>query len=111
MAPPSSYACSDVRLSVAFCGVVAQHVDPAEQLEGGLDRGFSVGGDGDVELDCQQALVGAYRLLNSLGTAAGGDHLVTSGKRRLGEVHTYTTPGTSNKPYLLVHHKASIMSQ
>jgi hypothetical protein len=83
--PPSPEACSDCRLSVAFCGVVDQHVDLAEQLEGGLDH--------------------------SLRTAVRSDHLVSSGERRAGEFDAHATSGAGDKVDLFVPHKASVMSQ
>ena len=42
---------------VEVAGVVDQHVDPAEPLDGGVHGGLCAGGIGDVQGDGQQVVV------------------------------------------------------
>ena len=85
-------------------GVVHQHVDPPEPLDGRLDGRVDGGGVGDVELHRQQIVVGAERGGDGVRVAGGGHHGVAGGERGLGDVDTHAAGGTSDEPDLLVGH-------
>src|SRR6266571_5418848 len=66
--------CSGQLLEVAGIevgGVVDQHVDAAEALDGGLHHCLGVGTAGDVELDDQQVVRLADGIRHGVGVAAG----------------------------------------
>ena len=71
------------RAQQAVAGIVDQHIDPAERLDGGADGLMCLGFLGDVQLDGQQAVVLA-ELLGDVGRiAGGGNHAVAAFQSRL----------------------------
>ena len=89
---------------VEVAGVVDQHVDPAEPLDGGVDGGLRAGGVGDVERDGQQVVVRTDRGADPLGVAAGGHDRVPGGQGRPGDVHAHAAAGAGDEPDLLLTH-------
>ncbi len=90
-------------------GVVYQHVDTAEPLDGGLDGCARGGGIGDVEVDDQQVVVLAQRGRDVVGPACGGDHRVTGGQGRLGDVDAQTAASAGDEPNLLLAHASALL--
>ena len=88
-------------------GVVDQHVDAAEAVDGRLDRRLGVLRAGDVELDDQQVVRVAERLRDGVGVAAGGDDVVAGGQRGLGDVDAHAASGAGDEPGLLASHGSS----
>jgi hypothetical protein len=95
---------------VEVAGVVDQHVDAAEPVDGSLDGRLGVGRVGDIELDGQQVVVGAEHGADPLGAAAGGNDGVTGSERGLGEVDAHATAGAGDEPDLLVSHVPALPS-
>ena len=88
-------------------GVVDQHVDAAEAVDGRLDRRLGVLRAGDVELDDEQVVGLAEGLGDGVGVAAGGDDVVAGGQRGLGEVDAHAAAGAGDEPCLLGGHASS----
>jgi hypothetical protein len=88
-------------------GVVDEHVDAAEAVDGGLHRRLGVGAVGDVELDDEQIVRRADGLRHVVGVAAGGDDRVARGERRLRDVDAQAAAGAGDEPDLLVGHCSS----
>src|SRR5205823_2246117 len=85
-------------------GIVDQHVDAAEAVDGRLDRGLGVLRAGDVELDDEQIVRVADCLRDGVGIAAGGHDVVAGGQRGLGEVDAHAASGAGDEPGLLEGH-------
>jgi hypothetical protein len=85
-------------------GVVDQHVDAAEAVNGRRDRRLGVVRAGDVELDDQEVVGLADRLGDGVGIAAGCDDRMAGGQRGLGEVDAHVTPGAGDEPRLRLSH-------
>jgi hypothetical protein len=66
---------------IEIAGVVDQHVDGAEPVDGRLDRRLDLLPAGDVELDDEQVVGLADGLGDGVGVAAGGDDIVAGGQR------------------------------
>src|SRR5213592_4130964 len=81
-------------------GVVDQHVDAAEPLNGGPSRRLGVCAVGDVQLDDQQVVRLSHSLCYSVGVPTGGHDRVAGGQGGLGDIDAHATPGTGNKPDL-----------
>ena len=78
-------------------GVVDQHVDPAETVEGGLHRRFRRRGARDVQFHDEQVVGLANRVGHGVGIAAGRDDRVAGGERRLGDVDAHPATRTSDR--------------
>src|SRR5207245_7139564 len=85
-------------------GIVDEHVDTAEALDGGLDGGLGVRATGDVELDDEQTVRFADGLGHGVRVAARCDNGIAGGKRRLGDVDRHASPGAGNYSKLLRGH-------
>jgi hypothetical protein len=85
-------------------GVVDEHVDAAEAVDGRLDRRLGVLAAGDVELDDEQVIGLTERRCDGVRVAAGGNDVVACGERRLGEINPHPAPGAGDDPRLLVGH-------
>src|SRR6266545_4442669 len=85
-------------------GVVDQHVDAAEALDGGLHHCLGVGTAGDVELDDQQVVRLADGIRHGVGVAAGGDDGVAGGEGRLRDLDAHAAAGAGDEPNLLLSH-------
>src|SRR5439155_24307795 len=83
-------------------GVVDEHVDAAEAVDGRRDRRVRVLPVGDVELDDEEVIGLTERRCDGVRVAAGGNDVVAGGERRLGEVDAHATSGASDQPDLLV---------
>src|SRR6266699_5681053 len=83
-------------------GIVDQHVDAAEPVDGGPRRRRGVGAVCDVQLEDQQVTRLSHGLGYGVGVPAGGHDGVTCGQGGLDEIDAHATAGTSNKPNLLV---------
>jgi hypothetical protein len=88
-------------------GIVHQHVDAAETVDGRLDRGCGVLRAGDVELDDQQRVRVAERLTNGFGLATGGNDVLTGGQRGLRDAEAHATSGAGDEPRPLRCHAVS----
>jgi hypothetical protein len=95
---------------VEVAGVVDEHVDASEPVDGSPDGRFGVGGVGDVEHDGQEVIVLAQGGGDGLGVAGGGDHGVAGRERRPGDVDAHATAGAGDEPNLLVSHQTALPS-
>jgi hypothetical protein len=91
-------------------GVVDQHVDAAEALDGRLDRRLGVLWAGDVELDHQQVVRLAERSPDGVGVPAGGDDGLAGGGGSLGNIEAHAAAGAGNEPHLLLTHVLPVPS-
>ena len=89
---------------VEVAGVVDQHVDAAEPLDPGVDRGLRAGRVGDVQGDGQQVVVLAEGLRDLVGVAGGGDDLVAGVQGGAGDVDAHAAAGSGDQDDLLVCH-------
>ena len=85
-------------------GVVDEHVDAAEVVDGGLHRDLGRNEARDVEFDDEQVVGLADGVGHRLGISAGRDDCVASAERGLSDVDTHTSAGTGDQPDLLVSH-------
>ena len=86
---------------VEVARVVNQHVDPAEPVDRSRHSRLGVGGIGDIQLDRQQVVLLSDRSTDLPGVPSGGDDLVTSGQRSLGDVDAQTAAGAGDQPNFL----------
>jgi hypothetical protein len=84
--------------------VVDQDVDPAELSDGGLDCSLGVLRAGDVELDCQQAVVVADRRRDLRAIAAGGHDRMPGGQDGLGGVDAQAPACAGDQPHFFLSH-------
>jgi hypothetical protein len=61
-------------------------------------------GAGDVEFDCQQAVVVAHRSCDLRNAAASGDNSVAGGQGSLGDVYTQASTSAGDEPNLPFSH-------
>jgi hypothetical protein len=85
-------------------GVVDQHVDAAEAVNGRLNRRLGVLPAGHVERDDEQRVGLAEGLCHGGRVAAGGHHVVAGGQRGLGELDAHAAAGAGDEPGLIVSH-------
>ena len=83
---------------VEVAGVVDEHVDPSEPLDGRIDGGLSGGGVGDVEGDGEQVVVLAEGRGDLGGVAGGGDDGVAGVEGGLGQVDAHAAGGAGDEP-------------
>jgi hypothetical protein len=81
-------------------GVVDEHVDALEPLDGGPHRRLGIGAAGDVELDDQEVVRPTHGPGHRVGVPAGGRHRVAGGEGGLGEVDAHATTGAGDEPDL-----------
>ena len=85
-------------------GVVDQHVDSTEAINGGPHRSLGVSGAGDVERDSQQVARCSQDLGDSLAVSTGRHNRVAGGQRGPRELDTHAAAGSRNQPDFLAHH-------
>ena len=85
-------------------GVVDEHVDAAEAVDGGLHRCLGVRGAGDVQLDDQQVLRLADGPGHRVGVASSCDDRVPGGQRGPGNIDAHPTARAGNEPNFLISH-------
>ena len=81
-------------------GVVEQHVDTAEAVDGSGHGVLGAVGVGHVEGGDEQVLVRADGRAHGVGVAAGGHDVVTGGQGRAGELDAHAATGAGDKPSL-----------
>jgi hypothetical protein len=79
-------------------GVVDEHVDAAEAVERGADRGVDLVWAGDVERDGEQAVGGVE--VERLGAPGGGDDVVAAGERGRRDVAPEARRAAGDEPGL-----------
>jgi hypothetical protein len=82
-------------------GVVDEHVDGAEAIDGRRDRRLGVLPARDVELHDQQVVGVPDGRCHGVRVAAGRNDVVACGQRRFGEVDAHAAAGTGDEPGLL----------
>jgi hypothetical protein len=85
-------------------GVVDQHVDTTEAIDGGLHRRLGVVGIGDVELGDQQVVGGAEGFGDCVGLTPRGDDGLAGRESSPRDVGAHAASGTGDEPHLLVTH-------
>jgi hypothetical protein len=94
---------------VEIAGIVDQHVDPPEPVDGCLDGRLRVGGIGDVELDGQEVIVLAQGRGDGAGVAGGGDHSVAGRQCGPGDIDAHAAAGAGDQPHLLLSHETALL--
>jgi hypothetical protein len=92
----------EARVEVA--GVVDEHVDAAEALDGGRGRGVGRGGVGDVEGEGEQVVVRADGVGGALRVAAGRHDGVARGECRSCDVDAHAAARAGDEADLGVSH-------
>jgi hypothetical protein len=95
---------------VEVAGVVDQHVDAAEPVDGSRHGRLGRGRVGHVELHGQEVIVLTQGRGDTLGLAGGGDHRVAGRQCRLGDVDAHAAAGAGDEPNLLVSHAGALPS-
>jgi len=85
-------------------GVVDQHIDAAEAVDGRPYRGLGVRRARDVQRDGEHVARRAQHPGHSIAVSTGSHHRMAGGQRGPHEIDTHAAAGTRNQPDLFAHH-------